>query len=53
MGIIPEVHNVEKINAMSIRILVSPNCSGVKYFGKKYSTLMAPKTNPAYMNNEE
>jgi hypothetical protein len=44
---------VEKIKVISMMILVSPNCSGVKNFGKRYSTLNAPMANPMYMIMEE
>jgi hypothetical protein len=42
----PAVHMVDKIKAMSTRILVSPNSSGVKYLGKRKRMLIAPMANP-------
>jgi hypothetical protein len=40
------VQMVAKTREMSIRILVSPNSSGLKYLGKSTKTLNAPIANP-------
>jgi hypothetical protein len=49
----PKVQSVEISNASSSRSLVSPNSSGVKYFGNRTKTFSAPMRKPAYMNTNE
>lgn len=46
-GKVPAAHIVEKIRAISIKTLVRPNSSGVKNFGNRYKTFIAPMAKPA------